>query len=197
MVYTVVRAIVRFLFLLLGLKIEGLHKLPQKGPVIIASNHVSNWDPVVVAISVNRPVHFMAKAELFENRFLSVLLKSLHAFPVKRGTADRAALKYALHVLNHNMVLGIFPEGGRNRTGEEMKAQGGTAMIALKSGAAVVPIACIGTRKILPVGWFKPLVVRIGEPVDIEEFRDQKVNSALMDAVSQKIMNEINALLTN
>lgn len=196
MFYKFVRALARAVFLLLGLKSEGIHKLPDKGPVIVAANHVSNWDAIMVAISLPRPVHFIAKAELFENRFLARLVKALHAFPVKRGAADRRALRYALGVLEKGEVLGIFPEGERIRMGQEGSTQTGVAMLALKSGAPVVPVACIGTERFFPVGWFTPLKVKVGKPLILGEYHDQKVTSAILEEVSTIIMREIESLLS-
>lgn len=196
MFYTVIRDLVKFIFIFLGLKSEGIHNLPEKGPVIIASNHVSNWDPVIVGISFKRPIYFMAKAELFSNKILGNVLKALHAFPVKRGQADRKALRYALEILEQGKVLGIFPEGARKKVVPDAQVQGGVAFIALKSGAPVVPVACIGTDRGFPLGWTKPLVVRVGEPINLEKYAGQKLSSSTLEQVSKEIMNEINTLLS-
>lgn len=196
MLYRAVRGLARVLFWPLGLKSTGLHNLPKKGPVIVAANHVSNWDPIVVGIVLPRPVHFMAKAELFQKIWLAWLISGLHAFPVNRGSADRKAIRRALAVLEQNEVLGIFPEGFRNRSGD-LKAQTGVAMIALKTGAPVVPIACLGTDCKIPWGWSSPLEVRVGKPVELTEFIGQKVNSANLDQISERIMKEIDVLLRN
>ncbi|MDD3880529.1 MAG: lysophospholipid acyltransferase family protein, partial [Syntrophomonas sp.] len=152
MLYSFLRLIAQVLFFLFGLKSEGLHNIAEKGPLILAANHVSYWDAIVVAAAVKRPINFMAKAELFDYPLLGYFVKKLNAFPVRRGIADRNAIKKALLVLEEEKVLGIFPEGMRNLKGEDLKAQAGVAMIALKSGAPVVPVACIGTNRILPLG---------------------------------------------
>lgn len=196
MFYSFARALARFFLLLLGYKTEGVENMPPQGPVIIAANHVSNWDPVVVGISFKRPVHFIAKVELFNNVLLGKLLTKLNAFPVKRGTPDRKAIRQALDILQNGEVLGIFPEGERKKEGKETNAHSGIAMLALKSGAPVLPVACIGTRRNLPVGWVKPLVVRVGEPILLSEYEGQKVTSANLEKVSIQIMNEINTLLS-
>jgi 1-acyl-sn-glycerol-3-phosphate acyltransferase len=195
MLYAIVRILLRFIFFFLGLKSEGNDKLPMSGPVIIAANHVSNWDPVVVALVFNRPIHFMGKAQLFKYWISDKLLTKLNAFPVKKGTPDRNAIRRALKLLEEGQVLGIFPEGARNKTGEEMKAQSGVAMIALKSGSPIVPVACIGTKGNLPWGWFSPLLVRVGDAIYLDEYQGQKVNSATMEQLSSDIMNKINQLL--
>lgn len=194
MLYSIVRGFLRFIFYFLGLKAEGLENLPESGPYIIAANHVSNWDPVVVALVLKRPVHFMGKTALFKNRIMAAICTALHAFPVKRGVPDRQAIRRALQVLEEGKVLGIFPEGARNTTGD-MKALPGVAMIALKSGAPVVPVACLGTRHTLPFGWIDPLVVRVGQPIYNAEIPEQGAKSARMEQLSEDLMNKINILL--
>jgi len=163
--------------------------------VIIAANHVRNWEPIVVALVIKRPIHFMGKEQLFKYRISDTLISSLNAFPVKKGTPDRKAIRHALKILEEGQVLGIFPEGMRNKTGEELQAQSGVAMIALKSGAPVIPVACIGTKCNLPWGWFNPLLVKVGDPIYLNEFQDQKMNSATLQMASNEIMNKINQLL--
>ncbi|MDD3271137.1 MAG: lysophospholipid acyltransferase family protein [Syntrophomonadaceae bacterium] len=195
MVYYFVRGICRLLFVFLGLKKEGIDKLPQNGPVIVASNHMSNWDSIMIVIALPRPVHFMAKVELFNNKILGKLLTALHAFPVKRGTADRKAIRQALELLEEGKVLGIFPEGARKKVKPDTQVQSGIALLALKSGAQIVPVACVGTEKDFPLGWFRPLLVRVGDPVDLDKYQGQKISSALLEEVSEAIMQEINSLL--
>lgn len=195
MLYSVCRAILKFFLGLMGLKTEGLHKLPEKGPVIIAANHMSNWDPVSVGVAIKRPIHFIAKAELFENRIMSIMLTRLNAFPVKRGSVDIKAIRFAMDLLKNGKVLGIFPEGARKKLYPDAMVQTGVAMFALKSGAPVVPVACIGTERNFPLGWFKPFIVRVGDPVDLGEYQGKKINNSLLQEASIKIMNEINLLL--
>jgi 1-acyl-sn-glycerol-3-phosphate acyltransferase len=195
MLYYFARGICRIFFVFLGLKKEGIEKIPQKGPVIVAANHMSNWDPIMVGISLSRPVHFMAKAELFNNKILGKLLTAVHAFPVKRGKADRKAIRHALELLEEGKVLGIFPEGARKKVLPNAQVQSGVALLALKSGASIIPVACIGTDKEFPLGWFRPLLVRVGDPVDLDKYKDQKITSALLEEVSKEIMQEIISLL--
>lgn len=194
MLYSIIKGFLSFVFFFLHLQAEGLENLPKSGPVIIASNHVSNWDPVVVAVVVNRPIHFIGKASLFKYRFSDKLFRALHAFPVRRGIPDRQAIRNALQVLDDGNVLGIFPEGARNRAGD-IKAQSGVALIAIKSGAPVVPVACLGTGHMFPCGWFHPLMVRIGKPIYGEDLSEQGAKSARMEQFSADIMNKINILL--
>ncbi len=196
MFYYFIRSLVKFFFLFLGLKYEGIHNLPKKGPAIIAANHVSSWDPFIVAVASPRPVCFMAKAELYNNWILAILLGGLHAFPVKRGSADRGAIRKALDILNKEQLLGIFPEGTRSKDSSVQTAQAGTAMLAIKSGAPVIPVACIGTAGKFPLGWGRNrFIVRVGKPIDMARYREKKANSAALEKLSLEIMQEINLLL--
>ncbi len=125
--------------------VEGLHNVPSTGSVVLCSNHTSWWDPPLVARINSRPIHFMAKKEMFENRLVARLLRNANAFPVDRQKADVGAIKQALRVLRDGNVLGIFPEGTRTSslTGpSDMHA--GAAMLALKADAPVVPLAIRG-----------------------------------------------------
>ena len=113
----------------------------------------------------------MAKAELFKIPVFGWLLARLGAFPVVRGTADRKAIRRAIDLLKAGEVVGIFPEGTRTRTGDLLPLQRGAALIALRAGVPVVPVALIGTFK--PIRWrvwrpvFNRIRVRIGEPLDM------------------------------
>jgi 1-acyl-sn-glycerol-3-phosphate acyltransferase len=120
----------------------------------------------------------------------------VYAFPVKRGNGDRHAIRYALQLMEEGKVLGIFPEGTRNKPGQVEHTQGGAAMIALRSGAPILPIACIGSDKSIPCGWLWPLIIRIGEPISMLDYQDQKINSETMEKLSNEITDKINVLLS-
>ncbi|NLV15922.1 MAG: 1-acyl-sn-glycerol-3-phosphate acyltransferase [Syntrophomonadaceae bacterium] len=197
MLYSVLIKLFKVLFWLGRVKVEGRENIPAQGGVILAANHLSFWDPVVIAAVVNRKIHYMAKEELFENIFLASFFSRLNAFPVKRGLPDRKALKKSLVLLEEGKVLGIFPEGTRSKTGELSKPQHGIAMLALKGKAPVVPVACIGTKKIFPWGWFSPVVIIIGKALIYEEFYDAKVTTALLEGISKDIMDRISLLHNN
>lgn len=195
MVYKIARALLKIIFFVLGLKVEGAKNLPARGAVILAANHLSYADPILVAVAVKRPVHFMAKAELFNNKLLGALLNLVYAFPVRRGNADRHAIRHALQLMEEGKVLGIFPEGTRRKPGQAVHAQAGAAMIALRSDAVVLPVACIGTDRTFPCGWLRPLVVRIGQPISLTAYQGQKINSTTMEKLSQEISDRLNVLL--
>lgn len=182
-------------FFLCRWRVEGIENVPASGPVIIAANHVSNWDPVAVGAALTRTVHFMAKEEMFENQVLAKFFTAIHAFPVKRGAPDRKAIRRALELLGEGQVVGMFPEGTRSKTGELRKPQPGVAMIALKARAQIVPVACIGTRGLVPCGWRRPFIIRIGKPVEYGEYYGSRLSTQVIEDVSQDIMKRIQELL--
>ncbi|MBX6395282.1 MAG: 1-acyl-sn-glycerol-3-phosphate acyltransferase, partial [Alicyclobacillaceae bacterium] len=98
------------------LSVTGREHVPEHGGVLLCANHRSNWDPVILGLSLRRPIRFMAKEELFRVPGLSFLIRQLGAFPVRRGTADRAALRRAVHLIrDEGQIVGLFPEGTRRR----------------------------------------------------------------------------------
>ncbi|MBS3950074.1 MAG: 1-acyl-sn-glycerol-3-phosphate acyltransferase [Peptococcaceae bacterium] len=121
--------------------------IPETGPLIICSNHIHNFDPVVVAMGVKREIRFMAKAEMFSWPVLGYLAKQGRAFPVKRGGADIQAIKQAIQILKADEVLGIFPEGTRSKTGEMKELNQGVVMLAERTGAVILPAAIVGEYK--------------------------------------------------
>ncbi len=169
---------------------EGREHIPPTGGVILCGNHINAQDPIVIGLACPRPICFMAKEELFRSQLLGFIIKGLGAFPVKRGSADRAALKHALALLEAGCCFGIFPEGTRSRTGELQKPEPGTAYIALKSGVPVIPVGISGSYRL-----FSPIRVRFGPPVDLDRFRGEKLNGETLEAASQAIADAIAALL--
>lgn len=174
------------LFPLYRITIIGKENIPKEGPVIICSNHISNFDPPVVGITSSRDIYFMAKGELFEKPFLGKLLLGIRAFPVKRGLADRNALRKGLEILKKGNALGLFPEGTRSKTGELGKPLAGVGFFALRSEAAIIPCAIIGPYRV-----FKKTKVIYGKPMDMEKFRAAKPTPQEM---ADAIMLEIKSL---
>ncbi len=169
------------------IEVTGKQNVPKKGPVIICSNHISNIDPPVVGITCPRDIHFMAKDELFQKKFIGGLLRKLHAFPVKRGMQDRQALRDGLKVLKDGHTLGLFPEGTRSTNGELGKGLAGAGFFALRSDAAIIPCAISGEYK-----RFQKVNVTYGAPVDLKELKERKASA---QEVVDTIMDEIQILL--
>ena len=176
-------------------EMKGRENMPKEGPVILAANHMSNWDPPLLATFLARPVSYMAKQELFFNFIADYILRSCHSFPVKRGAADRGAIKAALAELKKGHCLGVFPQGTRSRHGERKKAEPGVALLAAMAKAPVVPAAIIGTDHVFANGGFLPkLRVIYGKPLI---FQGEKQDKQALQDFSQKIMDEIYAMIKN
>lgn len=168
LVYWIARAVLQPFFLVyFRMQRIGREHVPKSGPLIIAANHRSFMDPFVIGMMLRRPTYFVAKTELFHNRFVAWLLSSLGAFPVERGRGDSDAMTTAREILERGDVVVIFPEGTRTRPGGLGTPKRGVGRLALESGAAVVPIALIGTDAIRR-GWrIRPHKVRVraGRPL--------------------------------
>ncbi|MTI79335.1 MAG: 1-acyl-sn-glycerol-3-phosphate acyltransferase [Firmicutes bacterium] len=191
MLYYVARFIMRMVLAVLRRwEVIGLQNAPQKDGFIIVSNHTSYWDPVAVGCAFNKPVHYMAKAELFKIPIFTSLIKGLKSFPVNRKKMDRSAIRYAIELLNDGQALGIFPEGTRSATGELQKAELGTAMLAFKSGVPVVPVGIHGAK-----GMLGKLKLVVGKPIPLPELKGAKPSRQDLEEYSKKIMNEISNLM--
>jgi 1-acyl-sn-glycerol-3-phosphate acyltransferase len=179
-VYGALKPVYRF-------EVIGREHFPTDGGVLLCSNHIDNLDPPVVGINAPRPVHFMAKEELFKVPALGKILPHLNAFPVKRGMSDREALRKGLGTLKEGKVLGLFPEGTRSKTGQLGKGLAGAGFFALRSQAHVVPCAIIG-----PYKPFSKLKVVYGKPIEMKELRERKASA---EETTEFIMAEISKLI--
>ena len=169
------------------IEIIGLEHFPKDRGVLLCTNHIHNFDPLIVGITAPRPVHFMAKEELFNVPVLGNIVRKCNAFPVKRGKGDRESLRAGLKVLKDGNVFGLFPEGTRSKTGEIGKGLSGAGFFALRTEADVVPCAIIGPYKSL-----KTLKVVYGKPIAMDEMRAVKASA---EQVTELIMSEIDKLI--
>ncbi len=189
--HLVVRIIVR-------LQVEGLENIPRDTAVILAPNHISSADIPLVAYPVPRVVHFMAKAELFQARFLGGFIRCLGAFPVRRGESDREALRVAERLLAEGEVVAIFPEGHRSEERALIEAHTGVALIAMRADAPVVPVAIWGTEQALHGWrylWNRPTVtIHYGEPMKLR-IGGARRTSADVKRNTDEIMGHIAAML--
>ncbi len=168
MIYRIVRGIftpvIRVFF---RLRVSGLEHVPATGPCILVSTHKSFLDPLVLGVAFARPITFMAKEELFAYPLLGPFIRALQAFPVRRGGADRDALRAAQDALSDGRLLGLFPEGTRIRDDHVGTFRKGVGLLARKTGAPVVPVALYGTRRLFarPIPLPSTLTLVVGEAV--------------------------------
>jgi len=163
-------------------------RVPADGAVILACNHVSYFDPVVLGVGIQRPVTYLAKKELFAVPVLGRIITGLGAYSLDREAGGVAAVRAALRALKDGRCIGIFPEGGRNRDGSAQD-KGGAALLAALSGAPVVPAAITGTRD---PRQFRQIRVAYGEPLRIE--RQRKADGDDLEKWTAEIMRRIRAL---
>ena len=169
------------------IEVIGKENIPKTGGVLICSNHINNFDPLVVGTTTPRPIHFMAKEELFNVPVLGKIVSNVKAFPVKRGMSDREALRKGLSVLKEEEVLGLFPEGTRSKDGNLGKGLTGAGFFALRTKAEVIPCAIIG-----PYKTFGKLKIVYGKPIEMNSLREQKASA---EVVTDVIMDNIKQLL--
>ncbi|MBD3232133.1 MAG: 1-acyl-sn-glycerol-3-phosphate acyltransferase [candidate division Zixibacteria bacterium] len=151
-----------------GFKVKNKEMIPDTGSFIIASNHISWFDPPLVGIGIKRVCNFMAKRELFNNRFFATILRNVKAIPVNRAGFDRTSIKNALEALKRGEGLVMFPEGTRSKDGEIGKMRLGVGLLAVKSNATVIPAYIKNSKNSVRnrlTG--KKVVVTFGEPIPI------------------------------
>ena len=187
----------------LRLTVEGVENVPSTGPVIIASNHLSFVDSMVIPLAAGRKVGFLGKAEYVQGHGITGWVKRLWfgefggMIPVDRSDARAAArsLELAEEHLAKGGAFGIYPEGTRSRDGWLHKGRTGVGRLAATTGATVIPCALTGTDKVQPVGakGFRPhrVTVRFGPPVDVDSLREHYVKSKLFRAITDDVMNAI------
>lgn len=205
--YVVLKTLVTRVSLLIWRpRVEGRENLPARGPVILAANHLSFVDSMLIPIVAPRRVSFLAKAEYFETpgfkgRLMKAFFTAIGAVAVRRGEhrAARDSLDQALAVINSGNAFVIYPEGTRSLDGRLYRGKVGVGWLALKSGAPIVPVGIEGTQRLLPVGAkvprLAPISVRFGEPIDATKVEfagdavaeNPKARRAVTDVVTAEI----------
>ncbi|OSO97295.1 1-acyl-sn-glycerol-3-phosphate acyltransferase [Cylindrospermopsis raciborskii CENA303] len=177
-----------------GGKIYGVENVPQTGGLVIVSNHASYFDPPIVSNCVCRPVAYMAKEELFKIPVLAQAIKLYGAYPVSRGTSDRAAIRYALEYLENGWAVGVFLEGTRTSDGRVHDPKRGAALLAAKAKVPLLPVSLWGSEKIVqpgtPIPRKVPLTIRIGKLIATPSSTSKEE----LEAVTHQCANAINTL---
>lgn len=174
-------------------KIEGWENVPKEEGFIIASNHRSYADPVLLTMPVRKPVTYMAKEELFKNPVFAAFIRSLGAFPVKRGAGDMKVIDDCVEILHSGRNVVIFPEGTRSKENKVGRGKTGVALIAAKSGADVLPMGvCFEGEKL---HFRSRLTLRIGKIIKAEELdvgdgspkELKKAKKLIMDSITELV----------
>lgn len=167
-------------------KIVGRKNMPKKGKVIYICNHKTLLDPVIFGYFSRRQIIFLAKKELFKNKFATFIMEHYGAISVDRGSGATGAIKKAFKVLKKEQPLGIFPEGRRVKEMDLGHFEPGAAMIALKTDTPVVPVAIKGQVK-----FFHRLKVVIGEPMNLKDYVGSEVNTDSIAEATELLHNKI------
>ncbi len=172
-----------------------LYKIPKKGKFILCSNHISYLDPVIIGAYIPRYIYFMAKKELYNNKFLASIVTFLNAFPVNRRTLDRKTISISLDVLKEGNILGLFPEGTRSTDGILRKGKKGMGFIAAYSKTPIIPVAISGANKIVQKPFkrifFPKIKLIAGDIINIDDILKKHNKKEAIRIIVEKTMEEI------
>jgi len=196
--YRFLQWIIRALITLLArLRVEGLENLPRQGPLILVTNHLHWLDPPVIFCVLPVRTTVLAAEKWESHPFVGRLFKSINAVFIRRGEADIGALRKVQRLLEQGAIVGIAPEGTRSKTGGLQKGKGGAALLALRTGATLVPVVAYGQEKVFrELRRFRraEIVVRVGQPFKLRPLGEGN-QSRQIDALTEDIMLRIARLL--
>jgi len=199
MVYPITKRIIPPIVNLWVKEINGINNIPKKGPFIIAANHASYLDHMIIVsnfvLQLNKKIHFLSKKEHFNNIFKAAWHRYAGAIPLDREKGGKEALEWAIKALKKGKIIAMHPEGTRTLTGKLQKGKTGIARLALAAKAPVLPIGLIGTFEILPKGKYIPklkkAVMNIGKLMAFEKYYNKKITKPLLRKITNEIMQEI------
>ncbi len=190
--YYLGKALTGFIFRIwFHLEFYGQENQPKDHGYILCCNHRSGLDPVLVAQKVKKPIRYMAKAELFQNKFVSFIIRHLGAFPVARGKGDTSAIDTAVETVKGGRVLGLFPEGTRSPDGQLLRFKSGAVVIAAQSKGDLLPAAIWYSGK----KFRSKVIIRYGKPIPNSEILIEEHAAKQIKEVVSRLHNEVEKLL--
>ena len=166
-------------------EIIGLENVPKEGPLIFCGNHRSYLDPPLLVATAKRDMKFLAKEELYKNKFLAFLGWAFEAIPVKRDEKDISAIKTSLKDLKEGKCIALFPEGTRNGLEKGEKVKDGVAFFAVRSGAKVLPCGIKGGTKEK-----RKVTITYGKPLDYSKYKGSK-DKEILEKITNEVMENI------
>jgi 1-acyl-sn-glycerol-3-phosphate acyltransferase len=181
----------------LHVQIEGLENVPDVAPAILASNHLSFIDSIVLPMNVPRPVYYLGKADYWDSWRTRWFFQGTGVVPVHRGGGEKSesSLTTGVEILRKGELLGIYPEGTRSPDGRLYRGKTGPVRMALEADVPIVPCAVIGTDQAMPTGVYvprrEPVTVRYGQPLDLSRYRDRRTDPFVLRSATDELMYEI------
>jgi len=178
-------------------EVEHVDRVPVRGPAVIAANHLSFIDSIVLALALPRPLYFLGKSDYWESARTRWLVAGAGVVPVHREGGDRgeASLRAGIALLGRGELLGIYPEGTRSPDGRLYRGKTGPVRMAIEAGAPVVPVGIVGSDLAMPqdrrVIRRAPITVRFGEPLDLARYRDRREDPLVLRSATDELMYEI------
>jgi 1-acyl-sn-glycerol-3-phosphate acyltransferase len=181
----------------LHVQVEGIDHVPDRTPAILACNHLSFIDSMVLPMNVPRPVYFLGKADYWDSWKTRWFFQGTGVVPVERGGGGKGedSLKTGVQILGRGDLLGIYPEGTRSPDGRLYRGKTGPVRMALEAGVPIIPCAVFNTDKAMPTGSYipkrEPVTVRYGAPLDLSRYRDRRADPFVLRAATDELMYEI------
>ena len=185
--------------ILYPLKVKGSENFPKKGAVILVANHCSYFDPLYLAVAIPRKINWMVLRPYYDLWWLRWLFKSVNSVPVNIKGPNIEAIKHGLRILKQGKVLGIFPEGNRSKNGRLKEGESGVALLALKSGAPIFPVAIRGAFEVFPPHAtlphaFRRVKVQLGSLLHLA-INKEPINKETLRIITEQIMKSIEKLM--
>jgi len=187
MVFRIAKIIASVIFnIIFRIKVTGAENLPKNGGAVLCANHASALDPILISLAIKRKPRYIGKKELFENKALGLLIRSLGAFPVDRDNADITAYKTAIKLLQNGDVLLLFSQGTRQKTIDVSNGKTGVAFFSIKAKVPIVPLGITASYKL-----FSRVNIKIGEPIRLDQYYGAKLKTELLNEVTEEAMSQI------